>query len=223
PELKIVEDAKDAKTRFIDLQIPVTEGQRYKVGELNFSGNSVVKSEGLRPLFKLNTGDYYNEKFIRKGFEKAKELYGSGGYWEFTGYPDLSFPNEPNGDGDGDGKDSAGPPPPPAASAAAKPAAEKSAPIVNVTMRMEEGKQYFINRITFVGNTTTRDNVIRREVRMFEGGIFNTEALKYSVKRINQLGYFKPLEAEAVDVQKTPDAENKVDLKLKVEEQNRNQ
>ncbi len=96
-------------------------------------------------------------------------------------------------------------------------------PIVNVTMRMEEGKQYFINRITFVGNTTTRDNVIRREVRLFEGGIFNTEALKYSVRRINQLGYFKPLEAEAVDVQKVPDAENKVDLKLKVEEQNRNQ
>ena len=106
----------------------------------------------------------------------------------------------------------------------AKPAApEKTAPIVNVTMRMEEGKQYFINRITFVGNTTTRDNVIRREVRLFEGGIFNTEALKYSVRRINQLGYFKPLEAEAVDVQKTGDAENKVDVKLKVEEQNRNQ
>ena len=61
-------------------------------------------------------------------------------------------------------------------------------------MRMEEGKQYFVNRITFVGNTTTRDNVIRREVRLFEGGVFNTEALKYSVRRLNQLGYFKPLE-----------------------------
>ncbi len=223
PELKIMEDAKDAKTRFIELQIPVTEGQRYKIGDLTFSGNSVVKSEGLRPLFKLNKGDWYNEKFVHKGFEKAKELYGSGGYWEFTGYPDLAFPNEAqNGDGDGDGKDGAGPPAPPAAKPAAT-APEKAVPIVNVTMRMEEGKQYFINRITFVGNTTTRDNVIRREVRLFEGGIFNTEALKYSVRRINQLGYFKPLEAEAVDVQKVPDAENKVDLKLKVEEQNRNQ
>ncbi len=221
PELKILEDAKDAKTRFIELQIPVTEGERYKIGELTFSGNSVAKSEGLRPLFKLNAGDYYNDKLIRKGLEKAKELYGSGGYWEFTGYPDLAFPNDPQ-DADGDGNGKAGPPAP--AEASAKPAApEKTAPIVNVTMRMEEGKQYFINRITFVGNTTTRDNVIRREVRLFEGGIFNTEALKYSVRRINQLGYFKPLEAEAVDVQKTGDAENKVDVKLKVEEQNRNQ
>ena len=37
-------------------------------------------------------------------------------------------------------------------------------------MRMTEGEQYFVNRLTFVGNTTTRDNVIRREVRLFEGG-----------------------------------------------------
>ena len=49
-------------------------------------------------------------------------------------------------------------------------------------MRVQEGKQYFVNRITFVGNTTTRDNVIRREIRLFEGGVFNTEALKFSVR-----------------------------------------
>ena len=42
-------------------------------------------------------------------------------------------------------------------------------------MRMQEGKQYFVNRITFIGNTTTRDNVIRREMRLVESGVFNTE------------------------------------------------
>ena len=67
-------------------------------------------------------------------------------------------------------------------------------PIVDVTMRMQEGQQFFVNRITFVGNTTTRDNVIRREMRLVEDGVFNTEALKFSVKRLNQLGYFKALE-----------------------------
>jgi outer membrane protein insertion porin family len=93
-----------------------------------------------------------------------------------------------------------------------------------VTMRMQEGEQYFVNRLTFVGNTTTRDNVIRREVRLFEGGRFDTEALKYSIKRLNQLGYFKPLEeGQGVDVQKTPNEKNKVDVTLKLEEQNRNQ
>ena len=54
-------------------------------------------------------------------------------------------------------------------------------------MRLEEGPQYFVNRITFVGNSTTRDNVIRREMRLVEGAVFNTEALKNSVRRLNQL------------------------------------
>src|ERR671938_1350955 len=61
-------------------------------------------------------------------------------------------------------------------------------------------------------------------MRLVEVAPFNTEALKYSVKRLNQLGYFKALEGgKDVDVQKTPNETNKVDVKLKLEEQNRNQ
>src|SRR4029078_10592360 len=89
---------------------------------------------------------------------------------------------------------------------------------------MKEGEHYFVNRLTFSGNTTTRDNVIRREVRLLEGAPFNTEALKYRIKRLNQLGYFKPLEeGKGADVQKTPGEKNQVDVTLKLEEQNRNQ
>ena len=91
-------------------------------------------------------------------------------------------------------------------------------------MRLVEGQQYFINRITFIGNTTTHDNVIRRELRLLEDGVFNTEALKFSVRRLNQLGYFKPLEdGKDITVDKTPGVTNKVDVKVKLEEQNRNQ
>ena len=222
PELKILEDSKDGKSRYVQLQIPVTEGPRFKIGDVTFAGNTVVKTEGLRPLFKIEKDEWFNEKKIRKGFEKAREVYGSAGYFEFTGLPDYSFPNEPKPAVDGASSGDNGPPPPPSASAG--PVVKASTePIVNITMRLEEGKQYFVNRIIFLGNTTTRDNVIRREIRLFEEGVFNTEALKYSVKRLNQLGYFKPLEGEAIDVQKTPNTEGKVDVRLKFEEQNRNQ
>ena len=96
--------------------------------------------------------------------------------------------------------------------------------IVDLTMRIDEGKQFFVNRITFVGNTTTHDTVVRRDMRLLEGGVFNTEALKDSVRRINQLGYFKPVEkGDAIQVDKTPGVDGKVDITLKVEEQNRNQ
>jgi outer membrane protein insertion porin family len=216
PDLKILEDSRDQKTRWVQLRIPVTEGKRYRLGKMDFEGNKIVKSEALRPLFKLAEGDVYSEKRIKKGFEKAKEVYGGGGYMEFTGYPDLQprdLPAMTNGSGA-----AAGPSPAPAPAAA-----PDGPPIVDVTLRIQEGKQYFVNRITFVGNTTTRDPVIRREVRLLESGIFNTEALKFSIKRLNQLGYFKPLEGEAIGVDKTPGADNKVDVKLKFEEQNRNQ
>jgi outer membrane protein insertion porin family len=222
PELKILEDSQDGKSRYVQLQIPVTEGPRYKIGEVRFSGNTVVKTEGLRPLFKVEKDEWFNEKKIRKGFEKAREVYGSAGYFEFTGVPEYAFPNDPKSPDatDSTADTSAGPPAPAPAGPAVKTSTE---PVVNITMRLEEGKQYFVHRIIFLGNTTTRDNVIRREIRLFEGNVFNTEALKYSVKRLNQLGYFKPLEGEAIDVQKTPNTEGQVDVRLKFEEQNRNQ
>ena len=207
PDLKILEDENDGSTRWVELMIPITEGNQYKIGNITFEGNTIVKAEALRTLFKVDEGETYSEKKIRKGFDKAREVYGAGGYYEFTGYPDLK-PRDAPAEGE------AGPAPT---------NGKSGPPVVDITMRIQEGKQYFVNRITFEGNSTTRDNVIRRELRLVEGGVFNTEALKYSVRRLNQLGYFKALEGDAIGVDKTPNADNKVDVKLKLEEQNRNQ
>ena len=143
-------------------------------------------------------GEYYSEKRIRKGLEKAREIYGAGGYY---GVHRLS---------------------PTTSSATTRTRTSPRRPTRSRRPRRRsrrtprrsstsrcgcrKGKQFFVNRITFTGNTTTRDNVIRREMRLVENGVFNTEALKYSVKRLNQLGYFKALEGKPgdVDVEKTP-------------------
>ena len=94
PTLTVLRDASDGKTRWMQLRVPVTEGPQYRVGEFAFDGNKVVRSEHLRTLFKQKTGDVYAEKRIREGLQKAREIYGAAGYWEFTGYPDLQ-PAEP--------------------------------------------------------------------------------------------------------------------------------
>ena len=78
----------------MQLRIPITEGPRYRVGDLKFEGNTVVKSEALRPMFKLKAGDWYSEKDVRDGLKKAQEAYGAGGYMEFTGFPDLAPKND---------------------------------------------------------------------------------------------------------------------------------
>jgi outer membrane protein insertion porin family len=210
PEVETLEDSADGETRWIRLRIPVTEGPRYRVGEFSIAGNTIVKSEALAPLFEVEKGEWFNEKDVRDGLVKAREIYGTGGYMEFTGFPDYEFSDEP----DPNVPDALAAPP------------SAGPPTVNVTMRLQEGPQYFVNRITFVGNTTTRDNVIRREMRLVEGAVFNAEALKYSVRRLNQLGYFEQIneqDQQAIKTEKTAGKENNMDVTLMLKEQNRNQ
>jgi outer membrane protein insertion porin family len=197
PELRELEDSRDRQQRWIQLRIPVTEGPQYRVGDLKFEGHGKIPTEALSSIFRIKSGDIYNEQTIRKGLDRAREIYGAGGYYEFTAYPDLQPRETPNGH---DGR-----------------------PLVDVTLRVQEGAQYFVNRITFLGNTHTRDDVLRRELGLVEAGVFNTEALEYSIRRLNQLGYFKTLDNEAISIEKTPGHPNRVDVFVKVEEQNRNQ
>jgi outer membrane protein insertion porin family len=216
PVLKDLGESKDQKTKWVELQIPVNEGNPYRVSNFQIAGNTIVKTDALMPLFKLKNGDRYSRKAVMKGFQKSQEIYGSLGYMEFTGYPDFKYSDDPN----------PAEPNTPASLVAVTPTETPSKePNVDITLRITEGKQYTVNRSLFTGNTTTHDNVIRRELRLYENGVFNTEALKYSIKRLNQLGYFKPLEGPGKDVSidKTPNVDNKVDVKMKLEEQNRNQ
>ena len=220
PEIEVLEESTDGKTRWIELRVPVTEGRRYRIGELRFEGNELVREDLLGTLYDVQAGEWYSRKKLQDGNRKAQEVYGGNGYMEFTPFPVLAFSDDPNT--------------PKNALAAQVPAAlalpavaavdTTDEPTVEVTMRIDEGPQYFVNRITFTGNTTTRDNVIRREMRLIEGGVFDTEALKYSVRRLNQLGYFTPIEEERdIETDKNPDKENFVDVTLALEEQNRNQ
>ena len=65
---------------------------------------------------------------------------------------------------------------------------------IDLSLSVDEGKQFFVRRIDFSGNTTTRDKVIRRELLIDEGQIFNNRLWELSILRLNQLGYFEPLE-----------------------------
>ena len=93
--------------------------------------------------------------------------------------------------------------------------------LVNVTINLNEDEQYFVNQIDFKGNTTTRDKVIRREMWLNEQDVMNMELLKMSIQRINQLGYFQPIEEP--EILPVEGEENKLDITLRLAEQNRNQ
>ena len=191
PKVSYIDEKAGKKpSRGIKLEIPVSEGDQYRVGEVKFEGMTVFKPDLIRPVFKLQTGDVYKESKIKKGFDKLRDAYGSLGYFQWTGRPER------------------------------KPDPERK--VVDVTLTMDEDKKYYVGKITFTGNTSTRDKVIRREVYLNEGDTFNTEALKVSIRRINQLGYFKPMEG-VPELGPSSLGDDRIDVTFKVEEQNRNQ
>jgi len=93
---------------------------------------------------------------------------------------------------------------------------------LDFTLNVDEGKQFFVRRINFDGNTTTRDKVIRREVLIDEGDMFSTRMWELSILRLNQLGYFEALkENEAAEITRDTRT-NTVDITLKVKERGKN-
>lgn len=90
--------------------------------------------------------------------------------------------------------------------------------IIDVTLRFDEQKSYYVRRIEFSGNTTTRDKVIRREVLLDEGDLYNTRLWEVSVLRLNQLDFFEQIKhTEHTEVRRNI-KEGSVDLTLKVKE-----
>jgi len=67
----------------------------------------------------------------------------------------------------------------------------KSGNRIDVNFKIKKGNLVYIDRITIKGNNRTRDNVIRRELRIEEGGIFNSKALRNSTQALQRLSYFE--------------------------------
>ena len=94
--------------------------------------------------------------------------------------------------------------------------------LITLNVEVEEGKAYSVRRIEFQGNTTTRDRVIRRELLVQEGQVFNSRLWDISILRLNQLNYFDALKPED-DTERKLDAQNgTVDLIVKVHEKGKN-
>jgi outer membrane protein insertion porin family len=93
---------------------------------------------------------------------------------------------------------------------------------IDLTVDVDEGHQFFVRRIDFQGNTTTRDKVIRREMLIDEGDLYSRQLFDTSILKLNQLGYFDPLKPEdAADIKRDTKT-NTVDLTIKLHERGKN-
>ena len=94
--------------------------------------------------------------------------------------------------------------------------------LISLRIDVDEGKQFYVRRIEFQGNTTTRDKVIRRELALEEGNIYNGNLWELSLLRLNQLQYFQPLKPEQDSEIKQNVQDGTVDITLKVKEKGKN-
>jgi outer membrane protein insertion porin family len=86
---------------------------------------------------------------------------------------------------------------------------------VDLTLQVDPGRRVYVRRINVVGNTRTRDEVVRREMRQLESSWFDSNRLALSKDRINRLGYFTDVDVTTVPVEGTTD---QVDVDVKVTE-----
>ncbi len=93
--------------------------------------------------------------------------------------------------------------------------------VADLVVRIEEGDQYRVGRLEFEGNTRTRDKVLRREFRVHEGTLLNMGAIKSSLFKVNQLGYFKLDEDEPISFENFDSEKKTVDLVLHGQESDR--
>ena len=94
--------------------------------------------------------------------------------------------------------------------------------LISLRIDVDEGKQFFVRRIEFQGNTTTRDKVIRRELALEEGQVYNGNLWELSLLRLNQLQYFEVLKPDKDSEIKQNVQDSTVDITLKVREKGKN-
>ncbi|MFN0140264.1 MAG: outer membrane protein assembly factor BamA [Pyrinomonadaceae bacterium] len=177
--------------------VPITEGKVYRVGELKVEGNSIFSEQQILAGVGLKKGEVVDGKRLQESvYEDLKKAYGSQGFVQYTAEFDPVFKDNPTNPNEG---------------------------IVDITLTIEEGKQFTLRRLEFTGNTFTRDKVMRREFLLPEGDIYNQQYLEISIARLNQTQYFDPIDKDQDVEIRTDEEKGDVDLIVKVKEKGRQQ
>ncbi|MEW6690578.1 MAG: outer membrane protein assembly factor BamA [Pseudomonadota bacterium] len=101
------------------------------------------------------------------------------------------------------------------ANANAVPQVDREKRVVAFTIVVDPGRRVYVRRINVAGNTRTRDEVIRREMRQLEGAYYDASKIQLSRTRIDRTQYFKDVNVETAPVAGSPD---QVDVNFTVEE-----
>lgn len=173
----------------VKIDITIDEGRKYYFRNITWIGNSKYRSGQLDTILNIKKGDVFNQATLDQRLFMNPSGYDISSLYMDDGYLFFQItPTEVNVENDS----------------------------IDLEIRMYEGKQAIINRVTIVGNTKTNDHVIMREVRTKPGQLFRRSDVQRTIRDLSQLGYFN---AEALNVNPKPNpVDGTVDIEYTVEE-----
>jgi len=186
----------------------IYEGRQYKVGSVTFTGNQLFSLEDIHHGLQSNrdfehskaklgphglamdTGDIFTSEGLNKDTQAIEDFYGSKGYIDVVRGPALHAAYIPNVD----------------------------TGTMDLEFQIKEGQKSYVEKINIRGNDKTKDKVIRRELAISPGEVFDMVRVKISQERLENLQYFDKVDMrpEATD----PPIAGRKDLIVNVEEEN---
>ena len=149
--------------------IPVEEGALYRVGEIKIEGPKVLAPAQILAMIGLNPGDTADgDKISAAMFERVKEAYGNLGYIQYTAEVTPSFH--------------------------LKEGAEEG--VADFVIAIDEGKQFRIRSIKFTGGDNKTNELLRRELMVREGEVYNSDLFAKSIVRMNNTGLYDRIDPE---------------------------
>ena len=189
-DAQIVSDNIDEiSPNLIDINITIEEGIQYHYRNINWLGNTKYNSEYLDLLLGIKSGDVYDQKMMNERLQMSMSGTDITSLYMNDGY--LFFNIDP-----------------------VEILVEEDS--IDYEIRIYEGKQATINKVSVVGNTKTNDHVIMREIRTKPGELFSRSDIIRSQEELNRLNYFNP---QTLGVTPKPDPQTgNVDIEYSVEE-----
>ena len=189
-DVKIVKDsiyAFDDKT--INIELTLSEGTQYFIRSIEWIGNTKFPTHLLKNILNIEKGDIYNPNLLDQRLFMDPNGKDVSSLYMDDGY--LFFQVTP-----------------------VEVFVENDS--IDLEIRIYEGQQARINKVTVAGNTKTNDHVIYRELRTYPGNLFSRSDIMRSQRQLSVLGFFDP---QAMDVTPIPHPENAtVDMEYTVAE-----
>ncbi len=183
----------DINEKRIGIHLNLTEGDKFYIRNVKWIGNSVYDTDLLNNMFGVKKGDVYDKKSMHKrlgiGREANPEEMSVSSIYQNNGY--LMSQIEPT-------------------------EVVVAKDTIDMEIKIFEGKPFTVNEVGISGNNRVNDEVIRRELTVFPGSLYNRQLLMYSMRQLTGMGHFDPENLQP-DIQ--PISDELVDVNFPLAEQ----